>query len=156
MSLVTKAEYRINVIHRAEPEWKSDVERWYQMDATCFSVNQAAYQFFQEHRPNFENLILGITGGSNLADFDFVNSKCSSPAKFVYTLPNIALSTVCQMLKWSGPSSCIICRENDTNGVISEALESAKFESRSVLLFITDQLVQDQHLRVLVQHIGKN
>ena len=155
MTFVTKAEYKINTVNRTQPEWKDQVERWYQMDAMCFAVSQAAYEFTKQHPVKFDNLILGAVGGSNLADFDFVKFGSSSPSKFVYTLPNIALSTLCQSLKWSGPAQCVICPENEQDVVVRESLDVAKYQNSSVLLFLVDQLVQDHHLRVQVQHAGK-
>ena len=53
--------------------------------------------------------------GSNFADHEYAKLLDPSPAKFVYTLPNIPISTAQQLLKISVPAFCISNLENQLN-----------------------------------------
>lgn len=91
-------ELPINVSDRQEPAWKERVDRWYQLDEIGFAVSEAIWQWKTKDLPSPKLVILAMEGLSTVADFDFVNSGASSPAKFVFTLPNIAASVLFQVL----------------------------------------------------------
>lgn len=124
-----------------EPAWKDLVDRWYQLDETGFALCHAIFQWRQEKRlPEFDRLIFICSGGSNLADAAFVHSGATSPSKFVYTLPNIGPSIVCQVLGWRGPVYCF-CVEDDrpqsflsTFNTALEITNSKNGESRALVI----------------------
>lgn len=103
-----KFEFNINKNVAYEPVWKDNVERWYQLDEASFLLCEAISDWQKQNllKP-FDRIIYLAEGGSNLADADFVGIQIPSPAKFVYTLPNIAPSVFLQLLKWRGSVVCI-------------------------------------------------
>lgn len=114
---MTKFEAWISVSRDFEPEWKDLVDRWYQLDETSFLVCEGFFQFSKNYnlqKPDL--LILQTSEASNLSDFDFVQSKASSPAKFVYTLPNIPVAALFQLMKHHCQVYCI-GSQIDTNSI---------------------------------------
>jgi hypothetical protein len=90
-----------------EPEWKSKIDRWYQLDETSFSFCEALYSWEQtDQMQRFDQIIYVCEQASNAADADFVASGALSPSKFIYTLPSIGPSVVAQLLNWYGPVYC--------------------------------------------------
>jgi len=57
--------------------------------------------------PRPDVIFIALTGASNLADFEFASSGATSPAKFVFTLPNICASVIFQMLGHHGKVYCL-------------------------------------------------
>lgn len=96
-----------------QPEWKDLVERWYQLDQSSLVLCQAIYSWSlaETNLKNIEAIIYLFDHGSNVADRDFTqyrdNGSAASPSKFVYTLPNIPIMVVQQMLKISVPTFCV-------------------------------------------------
>ena len=109
-----------------EPSWKNRVDRWYQLDENAFALCEAlsAWELpimLRNHNQSLSQIIYMSEGASNLADADFVNSDALSPSKFVYTLPNIAISVGLQILEWRGPvySFCISKDDERTKNQIT-------------------------------------
>lgn len=104
---MTQFNTQVQVDIRSEPLWKDRVERWTQLDEVSFALCEAISQWEQKDLP-FPNLILlAMEGLSTRADFEFASSGAHSPAKFVYTLPNICISVLFQMLKTHTKVFCL-------------------------------------------------
>lgn len=102
---------------RPEPAWKDRVERWYQLDENGYVICEAVYDWLRKDKMHkFDALLLVLPEASNLADLDFVSSTPASPAKFVYTLPNIAGVLVAQMTSFHGPIFCL-CEDPDSQKI---------------------------------------
>ena len=89
------------------PDWAARVERWTQLDEVtfCFCESLHRWDYLKDQkRPG--KIFLAIEGASNLADFEFVQSKALSPAKFVYTLPNVCLAVLLKLVEFQGPAFC--------------------------------------------------
>jgi hypothetical protein len=112
-----------------EPNWKSKVDRWYQLDAPAYGLAE----FYEQHRerlgPAPDLILLASPAASNATDYQFASQGAQSPAKFVHTLPNIRVSPLCQVMGWTGPVLCV------QNGL--KTLESALNEAKYLL---SDQL----------------
>ena len=122
------------------PAWSTQVERWYQLDELGFSFCEALYEWnLLEKFKKPDLVILAIKGGSNLADRDFVSNGSQSPAKFVYTLPNISAAVIFQMLKIQGKVFCVSEGEQTFEVARNEAAAYAK-TGNSVWLFETSSI----------------
>ncbi|MGE0631825.1 MAG: hypothetical protein AB7O96_05430 [Pseudobdellovibrionaceae bacterium] len=98
----------VDLQRTAEPAWSQKVERWYQLDETAYGFCEALHQWeYLKDLKKPDVILLALEGASNLADVDFVQTGASSPAKFVYTLPNICVSVIFQMLGTSGKVYCL-------------------------------------------------
>lgn len=98
-----KLSFTVNLKKRLDttfqPPWSSIVERWYQLDELSFAFCEALHEWKNlESFPRPDLILMGIEGASNVADQDFIANPVS-PAKFVYTLPNIPAAVIFQMLK---------------------------------------------------------
>lgn len=110
-----------------EPAWAGQVERWYQLDEVSYVFCEALYQWqglTEFEKP--ETIFLALPGASNLADRDFVETGAVSPAKFVYTLPNICISVIFQMLGFHGRVVCFNKGETTLSFAQDEARERAQ------------------------------
>lgn len=89
-----------------KPLWADKVDRWFQLDENGFAICSALEKWlqFSEVHPHPHMIIHASPSGSHLADFDFAQSGAESPAKFVYTLPNITIGVIAQFLSWQGSS----------------------------------------------------
>lgn len=89
---------------KEEPPWAGQVERWFQLDADGMAICMALEKWLAiEGVHRFPDMIVQASlSGSHVADLDFVNSGADSPAKFVYTLPSIAVGVMAQFLSWKG------------------------------------------------------
>ena len=106
MSYITnKYNYEFSYPSKNIPDWSSLVDRWYQLDAHSFGLAD----FYWKHKDILINkpgiIILTSDTGSLEADLQFV--KIFSPTKFVYTLPNVRSSALCQVMNWHGPILCV-------------------------------------------------
>ncbi len=91
-----------------EPGWSTKIDRWYQLDELGFSFCEALQEWnYLESFPRPDMIFLAIEGASNVADYDFVATGSQSPAKFVYTLPNISAAVIFQILKLNGKVYCL-------------------------------------------------
>lgn len=98
----------VDLARTTEPAWSSKVDRWYQLDEVGYAFCEALHQWEllkDEGKPDV--IFLALPEASNIADFDFVSTGASSPAKFVFTLPNICASVIFQMLGFSGKVYCL-------------------------------------------------
>ena len=144
-------EYRIPITEdrRLEPEWKDQVERWYQLDENGYIFCEALYHWKKQDRlSQFDAVVLLIPEGSNLSDVEFVTTKPASPAKFVYTLPNIAGSLVAQLTGFQGPIFCFC--ENTANpnvNLFAEKLSSQGY--KKVFLLESSLQLNDRQERVV-------
>jgi hypothetical protein len=114
-----------------EPLWSKQVERWYQMDAPSYGLCQLWTEFPTTERP--EALVLASPGGCNSADRQFVVQQATSPAKFVYTLPNIRASALLQLMNWQGPMLCV---QDGTQTVVSALREACLLNAQYSSLWI--------------------
>jgi hypothetical protein len=93
----------INPNLKAEPTWSKKIERWHQLDEISYCFCEAVSQWnYCSEFPRPETIIFSTPGASNLSDLEFVETGALSPAKFVYTLPNICASVVLQLLAFKG------------------------------------------------------
>ena len=95
-----------------DPAWKDKVERWYQLDEASRVLCEAFSRFLKTPQDleailACESIIYAFSSGSNWADLDFVQSGAESPSKFVYTLPNIPIQVLQQMLAMQKPTYCV-------------------------------------------------
>lgn len=110
-----------------EPGWSTQIDRWYQLDELGFSFCEALHEWnYLEAYPKPDMIFLAIEGASNVADYDFVNSSSQSPAKFVYTLPNISAAVIFQMLKLNGKVYCLSAGADTLKVSLQEAESFAK------------------------------
>lgn len=125
-----KKEIRLEIDIRPpsqEPAWAGQVERWYQLDEVSYAFCEALHQW--QGLADFEKpetIFLALPGASNLADRDFVESGAVSPAKFVYTLPNICISVIFQLLGFHGRVVCFNQGETTLAFVQNEARRRAE------------------------------
>ncbi|WP_413293192.1 hypothetical protein ACLSU7_17540 [Bdellovibrio sp. HCB185ZH] len=139
----------IDLQNKSEPAWSSKVDRWYQLDEVGFAFCEALHQWEllkDEKRPDV--IYLALPGASNLADFDFVNSGASSPAKFVFTLPNICASVIFQMLGFSGKVYCVNQGPETIEFAKDEAKEAAK-SGKCAWVFGSPAVLEDDKRVVL-------
>ena len=107
---------------KAEPLWKNEVDRWYQLDAYSYGMADFYSESGLEKRAKPEILILASPGASNETDSSFALGGAISPGKFVHTLPNVRASSLCQVMKWNGP---VLCLQNDPETQVSALIEAA-------------------------------
>lgn len=104
-----------------EPEWKNQVERWYQMDGAAFALTAT----YWHHRPLLnvppEWMLLASPRASNRTDVQFAAAISPSPAKFVHTLPNIRAACVLQVM---GASAQVLCLQKDPITLITALSEA--------------------------------
>jgi hypothetical protein len=118
-----------------EPPWAGKIDRWYQLDENCFFFCEALHQWnylIDYAQPDI--VFLAQYGASNIADFDFVKTQSSSPSKFVFTLPNISISVIFQLLKFNGKIYCLSKGEETASFARNEAASYAK-SGKKVWLF---------------------
>ena len=133
-----------------EPNWKSEVDRWYQLDAPAYALTQ----FYAENReklgppPSF--IFLASPTASNETDVAFAKSgeQKWSPGKFVHTLPNVRCSPLCQVMKWTGPMLCIQNGIDTETTALHEAgwMLSEEYPVIWVLSVLTDSLSVRAHV----------
>ncbi len=143
--------YLVDISREKEPEWSSKVERWYQLDEVCYSFCEAIHQFKDIQKPDL--IILALDGASNLSDFEFVNSGATSPSKFVYTLPNICISVLLQMLNHSAKVYCFHKGKKTLDFALQEGTEMLKIHQCVWVLSSSPVLEKDRRrvsLEVLV------
>lgn len=89
-----------------KPNWAHRVDRWFQLNEDGFAVASALELWLQKPEVLVEPklIIQSSLYGSHGSDYDFVHSGADSPAKFVYTLPNINVGVIAQFLNWHGIS----------------------------------------------------
>lgn len=120
-----------------EPAWKDRVDRWYQLDETSRALCDAFDNWKQTHVLRaFDQLIFICQGGSNLADAEFVSSGAVSPSKFIYTLPNIAPSVVCQLLGWQGPVYCFCSDGSEAAFLFAKKMAQIKSAKAETTLIV--------------------
>jgi hypothetical protein len=104
-----------------EPNWKTKVDRWYQLDAPAYGLAE----FYEQHRAQLNSppdlIVLASPSASNATDYQFASQGAQSPAKFVHTLPNIRVSPLCQVMNWNGPVLCVQNGEKTLESAINEA-----------------------------------
>ena len=119
---------RISLSDR-QPAWSTKVERWHQLDEASYALCEAVQAWKDtDHLKPFSQLIYIGCGGSNVADAEFVKSL--GPAKFVYTLVNIAPSVLCQSLNWSGPVTCFSLNSQAGSGFEPEIIKYASLRAQ--------------------------
>jgi hypothetical protein len=98
--------FKVTISQNAEPAWASKIDRWFQLDSDSNAICSALDIWLQHTEVNTSpHLILqASTFGSHIADIDFVRCGSESPAKFVYTLPNVVVGVLAQFLSWKGPT----------------------------------------------------
>lgn len=111
-------EFEFNHPAKEEPSWKTQVDRWYQLDAYAYGLAEA-YSRIRPITPAM--IVLASPGASNETDFQFASNGATSPAKFVHTLPNIRCSPLCQVMGWNGP---VLCLQKDPYTVINALREA--------------------------------
>ena len=110
------------------PLWSHLIERWHQLDDTSFTFCEAIYawSYLKEYKPpNY--IFLVLENASNFADLDYASSSVASPAKFVYTLPNVSAAVIFQMLNIHGTVFCL-SKGSDS---LKFALQEAEIFSKS-------------------------
>ncbi len=107
-----------------EPAWSTKVERWYQMDESSFALGQAIFEW--DYLEEFDRpalTLLSTPNGSNVADWHFVQSGSSQPARFVYTLPSVPAAVLFQMLDFRGPLYCFQDSSINFNDEVARLVE---------------------------------
>ena len=143
-----KFEALVNLERTKEPAWSSKVDRWYQLDEVSYAFCEALEQWQNSEKLGPPDLvILALEGASNLSDFDFVKSGGQSPAKFVYTLPNICISVIFQSLQHQGKVYCFHKGPETLKFALQEAQLLAK-NHKSVWVLSSSPVLVDQTRRV--------
>jgi len=109
------------------PPWSAVVDRWYQLDPFAYGLADGAHRWRSQVTPP-EMVFLASERASNETDSRFVQGGASSPAKFVHTLPNIRVSSLCLVMEWRGP---VLCLQKDPQTVAFALSEAATFPGRS-------------------------
>ena len=109
---------------KEEPRWKTEVDRWYQLDPFSYALTHFYSESELNHFKKPSMIILASPAASNETDRSFVETGASSPGKFVHTLPNVRCSPLCQVMKWTGP---VLCLQKDPSTQISAIQEAAWF-----------------------------
>lgn len=105
-----------------EPAWSQRVDRWHQLDEISFCFCEALHRWdLLKDYPQPDIIFVASPGASNLADQDFAASDGGSPAKFVFTLPNICASVILQILQKTAKVYCIQQGENTYERALQEA-----------------------------------
>lgn len=152
MNHVTKKYiHEFNYPSKQIPAWNNLVDRWYQLDASSFGLADLYWtnKDVLANKPGM--IILASDDGSLEADLQFI--KAFSPSKFVYTLPNVRSSALCQVMNWHCPVLCIQQASNSLEKAIVEATTWACSEHNSV--WVSDVKNSDQG-KCLVQLIELN
>ncbi len=126
---------QINPQTLTEPLWKDRIERWYQLDVASLVMCQAIYEW-QKNKINFilpDVIIYEFNKGSNFADHEYAKLTDPSPAKFVYTLPNIPIAAAQQLLKISVPAFCVSNLKIQMNSKLNWLVEHLVKKYTSVL-----------------------
>ncbi|QDK46254.1 hypothetical protein DOM22_14320 [Bdellovibrio sp. ZAP7] len=117
----------VDLKNNSEPAWSAKIDRWYQLDEVGYAFCEALYQWENLKDETHPDVIfLALPEASNVADFDFVSTGASSPAKFVFTLPNICAAVIFQMLGFSGKVYCLNKGAATIEFAKQEAQEMAK------------------------------
>jgi hypothetical protein len=141
----------IEVPSKAEPAWSAKIDRWYQLDEVSYAFCEALHQWdYLKEAPRPDVIFLALPGASNLADFDFVQSGAVSPAKFVYTLPNICVAVIFQMLGFSGKVYCLHKGSETIPFAEQEAREMAK-QGKKAWVFASPPQLQEGRRKVSLQ-----
>ena len=119
--------------------WMDRVERSYQLDEASQVLCQSIFNWNSQGLKFDETqaIIYLFDRGSNKADQDFIQSQGLSPAKFVYTLPNIPITIVQQMLKISVPTYCLTANDLDRldeNQQVKELMEALVSKYEKILV----------------------
>lgn len=144
--------FEVDLAKRAElgnpPAWSPHIERWYQLDELGFAFCEAIHAWdYLKNYPKPDLIILAIRGGSNLADYDFVSTGSSSPAKFVYTLPNISAAILFQMLKIQGKVFCL--SEGDKTFEVAEQ-EAQNFSKSGKCVWLFGSRSENERTRKVI------
>lgn len=146
----------VDLLRQQEPAWSHKVERWYQLDEISYSFCEAIHHWgYLQGKEKPDVIILALEGASNLSDFDFVNTGATSPAKFVYTLPNISISVVFQILGHGGKTYCFNKGKNTLEFASKEGLEISK-TNKSVWVFSSSPVLENNCRRVSLEILNKN
>ena len=136
-----------------QPKWAEKIERWYQLDELGYAFCEAVYNWNYHKEIEKPDLIfIAIEGASNIADKDFVIMGSLSPAKFVYTLPNISAAVIFQMLNINGKVYCLNDGPNTTKTAEIEAKSFAS-NGKRVWLFtspITNNESEAEQVRKII------
>lgn len=135
------------------PAWSEKVDRWYQLDELGFAFAESLHHWnYLDGFSKPDILFLCIEGGSNIADKDFVSSGSQSPAKFVYTLPNISAAVIFQILQFKGKVYCPVAGENTLNQSLTQAQVLAKNGKKVWILGtpLKNPLLKEKNLRTVL------
>jgi hypothetical protein len=109
--------------------------------------------FYWTHKDVLVNkpgiIILTSDTGSLEADSQFV--KTFSPTKFVYTLPNVRSSALCQVMNWHGPILCIQQSPPFLESGVSEATSWAGNEYGRVWVMDVKDCNQGKYIVQLIE-----
>lgn len=104
----------------AEPEWKTLVERWYQLDTPSVMLCESYWQQRQDLKMP-DMVLLNSPNLSFVTDQLFC--KTLSPSKFVHTLPSVRTSALFQLMNWRGPAVSFIDTLENTLSYAKELVE---------------------------------
>ena len=142
----------IDIENKTEPPWSSKIDRWYQLDEVSHAFCEALHRWnYLEDMPRPDVIFLALPGASNLADLEFAKAGASSPAKFVYTLPNICAAVILQLLGHRGKIYCINQGEQTLAFAKNEASAFAKNGAKA-WLFSSPAILKDGHREVIFEN----
>jgi len=130
------------------PEWSSLVERWYQVDTQSYGI--ASFYWDNKKNLNTPNLIM-LASNCACYQSDLAFIKTLSPSKFVYTLPNVMSSTLCQVSKWNGP---ILCIQNGLDSFRTAILEAIIWNIKNngcIWVFNSNQITDSKYSIELIE-----
>ncbi|HRO67092.1 MAG TPA: hypothetical protein PL182_05975 [Pseudobdellovibrionaceae bacterium] len=130
------------------PVWAHKVDRWHQLDEVSFAFCEALSRWNDlKEEPKPDLILLALEGASNVADSDFVRSGARSPAKFVYTLPNICMAVIFQFLNLKSRVFCL-SRGKDTPAFAREEARFFAQAGKTVWVFSSSPLLEQGSRRV--------
>ncbi len=119
---LTYLQYDFKFPVKDEPVWKTEVDRWYQLDPFAFGLAHfySQSELSGAEKPNM--ILLASPAASNETDWAFASTGAESPGKFVHTLPSVRCSPLCQVMKWTGP---VLCFQKDPCTQVAAIQEAA-------------------------------
>lgn len=108
-----------------EPEWKTQVERWYQLDAPSMMLCES---YWRNRKDWAHPQLVLLNSPQSSFSTDQLFCKTQSPSKFVHTLPSVRTSALFQLMNWRGPAISFIESMEKTMAYGKELVEKDRYQ----------------------------
>jgi len=147
--ITNKYVHKFSYPSKQIPGWSSLVDRWYQLDAPSFGLADIYWNYKNTLTNKPGMIILASDEGSLEIDLQFI--KSFSPSKFVYTLPNVRSSALCQVTSWHCPILCIQQTPKSLESAVAEAMTWACKEYQKVWICDVKNSGESNYLVQLIE-----